>query len=258
MHLDVIDLRAFYYRSQLGRAAQKVIRRELRKLWPDAEARTVVGYGFAVPLLRPYLGEARRVIALMPGPQGVLPWPAAGPNVSLLCDETLWPLETGSVDRLVVMHGIETSLHPDAVIDECWRVLGPGGRAVFVVPNRAGLWSRRDVTPFGHGRPYSASQFSALLQAHAFRIEAAFSTLFQPPSASPVWRRAADVMERAGRHIPVFKAGGVLMVEVCKQVAPPIHSGSLVSRVPQRLRGLEGIGVSEPARGGAMRDKGSS
>ena len=34
------------------------------------------GFGFAVPLLRPYLVDARRVIALMPGPQGVMSWPA--------------------------------------------------------------------------------------------------------------------------------------------------------------------------------------
>ena len=35
MHLDVQDLRSFYYRSALGRAAQKVVRDELRRFWPD-------------------------------------------------------------------------------------------------------------------------------------------------------------------------------------------------------------------------------
>ena len=85
MHLDVQDLRNFYYRSALGRAAQAIIRDQLRLLWPDVTAQTVVGYGFAVPLLRPYLEEARRVVGLMPGPQGVMPWPAGLPNVSVLC-----------------------------------------------------------------------------------------------------------------------------------------------------------------------------
>ena len=73
MHLDVQDLRNFYYRSALGRAAQNVIRDQLVELWPEAKGQTVVGYGFAVPLLRPYLDQARRVIGLMPGPQGVMP-----------------------------------------------------------------------------------------------------------------------------------------------------------------------------------------
>ena len=53
MHLDVSDLRNFYYRSSLGRAAQKVVRDELVQLWPETKGLTVAGYGFAVPLLRP-------------------------------------------------------------------------------------------------------------------------------------------------------------------------------------------------------------
>ena len=73
MHLDVKDLRNFYYRSTLGRAAQKAVRDEMLTLWPNAKGETVVGFGFAVPLLRPYLKEARRVVGLMPAPQGVMP-----------------------------------------------------------------------------------------------------------------------------------------------------------------------------------------
>ena len=155
MHLDVVDLRSFYYRSTLGRAAQKIVRNHLREMWPETKGQSVVGFGFAVPLLRPFLGEARRVVGLMPGPQGVMAWPDGADNISVLCQEMLWPIETGTVDRLVVMHGLETSDYPAALLEECWRVLGPGGRAVFVVPNRAGLWSRRDQTPLGYGRPYS-------------------------------------------------------------------------------------------------------
>ena len=142
MHLDVQDLRNFYYRSALGRAAQKAVRDQMLPFWPEAKGQTVVGFGFAVPFLRPYLSEARRVIALMPAPQGVIAWPQGMPNVSVLCEETIWPLETGHVDKLLVMHGLETSENPAALLEECWRVLGPGGSALFVVPNRAGLWSR--------------------------------------------------------------------------------------------------------------------
>jgi len=121
MHLDVHDLREFYYRSPLGRAAQKVIRGELVRMWPEAKGQTVAGFGFAVPLLRPFLADARRVIGLMPGPQGVMPWPEGRKNVSVLCEDTLWPLAHGSVDKLVLLHGLETSEHPLALLDECWR-----------------------------------------------------------------------------------------------------------------------------------------
>ena len=249
MHLDVLDLRNFYYRSALGRGAQKVIRDDLVKLWPEAKGQTVVGFGFAVPLLRPYLADARRVTELMPGPQGVMPWPAGQPNVSVLCEDTIWPVQTGQVDKLVVMHGLETSDNPTALLDECWRVLGPGGRAVFIVPNRAGLWSRSDKTPFGYGRPYSLGQLDAQLRKHQFVTERSLSTLYQPPSHRRIWRKAAGMLETLGHKLPVVVAGGVLMVEVSKQMAAPTRPG-LSERVRRPLRALEGIGATpETVRG---------
>src|SRR5690606_36188144 len=80
MHLDVLDLRHFYYRTQLGRAAQRAIRDQVVRMWPEAKGQTVAGFGFAVPLLRPYLADARLVLGLMPGQQGVMPWPAGQAN----------------------------------------------------------------------------------------------------------------------------------------------------------------------------------
>jgi hypothetical protein len=245
MHLDVLDLRNFYYRSALGRAAQKVIRDELVTMWPEAKGQMVVGFGFALPLLRPFLKDARRVIGLMPGPQGVMPWPADGKNVSVLCEDTLWPIETGDVDKLVLLHGLETTEQPSLILDEAWRVLGPGGRAVIIVPNRAGLWSRSDATPFGFGRPYSLSQLEAQLRKHKFVMERTMSTLYQPPSARKLWRKSANFFERVGHNIPVVAAGGVLIVEVSKQMAAPTRPG-LTEAVRRPLKALEGIAKPKP------------
>jgi SAM-dependent methyltransferase len=221
MHLDVQDLRNFYYRSALGRAAQASLRHQTLTLWPEAKGQTVVGYGFATPLLRPYLPLARRVIALMPGPQGVMPWPAGLPNVSVLTEETLWPIETGHVDRLVVLHGLETSERPHDLLEEIWRVLGPGGRALFIVPNRAGLWARRDRTPFGYGRPYSGGQLETLLRTHQFVPERQLGALYQLPSAKRLWMKSGPAFERFGRRLPRLIAGGAFMVEASKQTYPP-------------------------------------
>jgi len=95
MHLDVQDLRNFYYWTALGRSAQRVLRARIAAFWPEAQGRTIAGFGFAVPFLRPYLADARRVTALMPAPQGVIGWPQGLPNISVLCEETYWPVETG-------------------------------------------------------------------------------------------------------------------------------------------------------------------
>lgn len=242
MHLDVEDLRNFYYRSALGRVAQRAIRDRLVQMWPEAKGLTVAGYGFAVPLLRPYLADARRVIALMPGPQGVMPWPQRMPNVSVLCEEAMWPLETGHVDRLVMMHGLETSDHSALVMEEAARVLGPGGRLIMVVPNRSGLWARSDRTPFGHGHPYSSGQINSLLRQHGFVLEEHGTVLYMPPSERRFWMRLSRTLDRIGQSLP-FGAGGVMLVEATKRVHAKTPPGEKV-----RARGLKVLGgLTEPA-----------
>jgi SAM-dependent methyltransferase len=245
MHLDVVDLRNFYYRTQLGRVAQRMIRDNVLGFWPEAKGQTVAGYGFPVPLLRPYLAEARRVVALMPGPQGVMHWPAGMENVSVLCEEAAWPLPTGLVDKLVLLHGLETADQAGPVLDECHRVLGPGGRAMFIVPNRTGLWARSEGTPFGFGRPYSIRQLEAQLQRHGFRPERHRSLLFVPPADRPFWLRTAPFWEwKASRFMP-WLVGGVLLVEASKQSLAPVDGG-LGAVVRRPLKVLAGVRVGNP------------
>ena len=116
MYLDVVDLRAFYYRTKLGRSAQRALQEALRRVWPETRALTVVGFGFAAPMLRPFLSDARRVVALMPAQQGVMPWPPGGPNVSTLVEETRWPVSAGSIDRVIVAPGLAPCAAPGALL----------------------------------------------------------------------------------------------------------------------------------------------
>jgi SAM-dependent methyltransferase len=167
------------------------------------------------------------------------------PNVSVLCDETAWPLDTGVADKLVMMHGLETSERPSELLSEAHRVLGPGGRMILVVPNRAGLWSRRDRTPFGYGRPYTLGQLEAQVKQHGFVPERHLTTLYQPPSAKRVWRKTAPVFERIGSQMPVGMAGGAIMLEVSKQVYAP-RGTATKDKVKSRLKALDGIARPVP------------
>ena len=123
MHLDVIDLRKFYYRTKLGRIVQRALRDNVERLFGDTKGQTVVGYGFAAPMLRPFLKSSRRVICLMPGQQGVMPWPEGQLNRSVLTPEISWPLANGIVDKMVILHGLETSNNQNGLLEEIWRVL---------------------------------------------------------------------------------------------------------------------------------------
>ncbi len=258
MHLDVLDLRNFYYRTKLGRVAQRAIRDRVVTFWaPEAvKGQTIVGFGFAVPLMRPFMEPARRVTALMPAQQGVMPWPAGQHNVSVLCEEVLWPLDTGSVDKLILLHGFETSENPSALLREATRVLGPGGRALFIVPNRSGLWARRDATPFGFGRPYSLGQLEAQLLRHDFTPERHLAALFSPPSERRFWLKSADWVEKAGRRVSNSLAGGIFMVEVTKENQTP-GGAAVKDGVPSPLRILDGVGVPTPKPARALPRQGT-
>ncbi len=247
MHLDVVELRRFYYATQLGRMAQRSIRQRLRALWPDVKGLSVVGFGFAAPFLRPFTEEASRTICLMPAQQGVCTWPPEGPNVATLVEETLWPLPGGFADRLIVGHGLETCERPTALLDEIWRVLAPGGRAIFLVPNRAGLWARRDATPFGFGRPYTVGQLEQTLSAHRFSAKRHDAALYMPPSHRRFWLKVGSGLERIGQKLDAQRLAGLAIVEVEKLVYITPKSGAVAPSPAIRVLGGIGVPVPKPA-----------
>ena len=255
MHLDVVELRSFYYTTDLGRMVQRVLRARLRALWPDIHGQTLIGFGFAAPFLRPFKEESARTLCLMPAQQGVCPWPVDGPNVTALVEETLWPVPSGFADRVIIAHGLESCERPAALFEEIWRVLAPGGKALFLVPKRAGIWARRDATPFGYGRPYSIGQLQKTLAANKFAAERHEAALYMPPSHKRFWLRAAPTIERVGQRIDAQRFAGIAMVEATKLVYIAPKSGAkIAAREP--LRVLEGLRPKPAAGHGASRSIG--
>ncbi len=268
--MDVLELRDFYA-TPLGVTARRLIAHRLRQLPPPPEDARVLGLGFATPWLDRYRRRCREVFSFMPSRQGVLRWPAEGPAASALVDETALPLADGAVDLALVVHGLELTDHQPDMLAELWRVLAPQGRAVFVVPNRRGLWARMDTTPFGHGRPFSRRQIEKLLGEFMFGPLEIRPALFAPPVQKEVLLRSATAWERMGL---TFWQGfsGLLIVEAVKQVyalrgerrkapvfsalrpAPPAGAGMRALR-PACVTGggREEILASRPRRGYPMR-----
>jgi SAM-dependent methyltransferase len=219
MFVDVVDLRDFY-RGRLGQVARRQLRARIRKVWPDVSGMRVLGLGYATPYLRPFLGEAERVFALMPASQGVLAWPAGEKNLVALADEGELPLQDYSIDRVLLMHGLEFSERSRALLNEVWRVLAGGGRLLVLVPNRRGLWAVNSGTPFGQGSPYSHAQLVRLLRDAKFTPERGDAALFVPPVKSRMIQRSAGAVERIGARW-FNRFGGVVMIEATKQLYRP-------------------------------------
>lgn len=244
MHNDVVDLRDFYA-TGLGQVARRMIRRRLRELWPHVRGETFLGLGYATPYLRAFRDEAERVIAVMPAPQGVLHWPPEGPNVVALADEVELPLPDLSVDRVLLVHGLECTEQLRPMLREIWRVLSGRGRVLIVVPNRRGLWARREATPFGYGQPYTSGQLSRLLRDNLFTPLQTARALYLPPLHARLMLGSAPAWEQVGaRWFQAF--GGVVIVEAGKQ----LYAATAVPAKPRR-RVL--VGLPKTARPGTRR-----
>jgi len=246
MWTDVVDLRDFYQGS-LGQVARRMIRRRVRELWPDVTGLRVLGLGFATPYLSCFLEEAERVVAVMPASQGVLAWPRDVPNLVALADELELPFPDRSMDRLLIVHALESAEQVRGMMREAWRVLSDGGRLMVVVPNRRGIWARLEGTPFGSGRPYAPGQLSRLLRDCMFTPLHSRSALYLPPTNWRVLLRSAAAWEGIGsRLFPPL--AGVLITEAAKQ----IYAGTPLRLKPERSRGYvslpQGLGPGLPAR----------
>jgi len=230
MWSDVVDLRDFY-ESDLGLVARRMIRRQIHAMWPDLRGQTVMGLGFATPYLRTLQNEAERVVAVMPAGSGVLAWPAGERSLVCLAEEDELPLPDRSIDRVLLVHALESTEHVRSTLREIWRVLADGGKLLVVAPNRRGIWARLDLTPFGTGRPYTPGQLHRLLRDTMFTPVATSTALFVPPVQSRFVLRSAPFWENLGhRWFPTF--AGVVLVEASKQ----IYGGSRVEATVKARR----------------------
>ena len=139
----------------------------------------------------------------MPAGQGVIHWPAR---------RRAWPFwptrptcrsRTIPIDRVLMVHALESSEHPGDMLREVWRVLSGGGRLMVVVPSRRSVWSLTERTPFGFGQSYSPGQLSRLLRSLGFtplHTERALlfcrSALARLALGAPGWERIADAGSR--------------------------------------------------------------
>ena len=218
MHLDVNTLNDFYYHTRLGQFTRRKLQESVQKLWKQPFNGPIVGFGFTPPLLSIFLDQPNQIVCLMPGQQGVMRWPSAKNNFSALVEETYWPIASGSIERLIILHGLETSEKLKDLLQEIWRVLSPSAKVIFVVPNRSGLWARSEGTPFGQGRPYSIRQLTNQLRANRFKIEHHLTALYAPPSERLHLLKTGRFLEELGERFGSRFGAGIILLEASKQI----------------------------------------
>jgi hypothetical protein len=231
--MDVVDLQEFY-RDDRGATARRLIRRVLAPRISVHPGQTVMGLGFAHPYFEGLTPPDAVPMSFMLARQGVTHWPAEGPGQAALVDDGDLPLLESVVDHAVVVHGLELSDSPRDMLHEIWRVLAPQGKLYLVVPNRRGLWSSSDRSPFGHGQPFSRSQLLSLLKEARFTVTWSKDALMLPPIGGNSVLKAADAVEKVGVRI-FGRFAGVVVVEAMKQVYA-FSSGKRARRFVPRFR----------------------
>jgi SAM-dependent methyltransferase len=224
MPSDIVDLREFYL-SPLGNIVKQLLRARLKAMWSNVRGESILALGYGLPLLRPLREQSAQLMAMMPPEQGVAYWPNEGPNISCFADMRHLPLADGVVDRVVMMHGLDSAVELNVILPEIWRVMKSGGSLMLIIPNRRGLWAHIDNTPFGTGEPYSSTQIRRILRDHGFLTNNIKQSLYMPPTSSRLMLRFADTFEKYGERLfPGF--GGVLVAEAGKQLYAPLITKS--------------------------------
>ncbi len=216
--------------------AAAALNRRIAAIWPDARGLDVLGWGYCAPFSDRF-AHARRFGLFVPDRYASEIVPAhradAQPNgYAVIGSESRLPFRDAIFDRVLVCHGLEEAENPGRLLREIWRVLAPEGRLIVIVPNRTGVWSHFEHTPFGHGRSFTQRQLRALLGAACFSPQASSFALFAPPVDWPVVRRLAPLWEQIGERLwPVL--GGVAMTEAIKHVVAPIRGSRAIAFAKQ-------------------------
>src|SRR5688572_14876337 len=101
MYPSAYDLKGFY-NTLGGRIIRRIIRERIMEFWPDVQGQRVMGVGYAAPYLKPFLPGAERTFAVMPAGIGAHDWPEDQKNLVCVSAEPDLPLETNSVDRILM------------------------------------------------------------------------------------------------------------------------------------------------------------
>ena len=135
------------------------------------------------------------------------------------------PLDSQSVDLVVLPHQLEFCEDPHQVLREADRVLRPEGRLVITGLNPISLWGLRESATFRPFAPFlpPTGQFISMprlrdwMKLLSFEIDSGHYGCYVPPCRTQKWLERMRFMERAGdRWWPI--CGAVYMVSAVKRV----------------------------------------
>lgn len=225
MYPDILTL-ANWYASPLG--SQTVPFLTATQQTP-ATGQRCLGIGYAAPLLST---THQATYWAMPAAMGGWAWPDEPPHRALLTDETALPFPNMSFDQIHALHALEFTANPVQALAEWHRVSKPNGTLTLIVPNRRGMWARREgpygTWPFARGNPHSRRQVEKHLHQAGWTLEHITGTLYFPPCTYQF----------------VLNAPGLWNTTLRRMGLPP---GVWIVSARKKISGGTAVRVTEPA-----------
>lgn len=204
MDISAADLLDFYA-TPLGQRSIDVLGRRIGGWWSDLSGQRLLTTGYA-SLLESHLLPLNPLSVCHFIPARLSGVESAQNGREVLTDDTLMPLDSESMDRVLLLHRLEHARRPDRTFREIWRVLKPGGKLIVIVPSAIGLWARTPGNPFSKGRAFTGLSLATTLGEQLFGLERMRNALFFPPHSAFIWAR--------------MPTGGVLIAEAQKLGGP--------------------------------------
>ena len=226
-----------FYRTSLGHMTRKLLRGKIREAWPSTEGKTVMGLGFPIPYLMPFLQESERVVGFTAPTHHIRPWPKNRKCLVGMAHMDSLPVADDFADCILLVHHLEHAKNTTEVLREVWRTLKPEGRLLIVLPYRRGIWSRTESTPFGHGHPYTQTQAKNLLEGNLFTPLTVRRSLFVPPTNLRFVHAMGRTFEKIFRYC-FLRFSGVLVIEAKKEVFGGTLTGEVASHRKKTFAGV--------------------
>lgn len=175
-----------YYASADGRRVARLLARIVAPAVRRGATARLLALGYAAPLLAG-LNPARLERMAIGMTADEHPFPAKHPSCAFATAADALPFAEGMFDQVLLVHALEFAERPAALLRELWRVMAPASELILIVPNRAGLWTHFEATPFGQGRPWGRNELMRLLRDTMFEPLSWRSALVAPPVRGLRW-----------------------------------------------------------------------
>lgn len=147
---------------------------------------------------------------------------ALEPGAAVAADPLQLPVESQSLDLVVLPHVLEGHHNPHDVLREAERVLRPEGQVVISGFNTLSLWRLGQMFGAKDGAPWDAKFIGLMrlrewLRVLGFELNGGMFGCYAPPFRERLWLDRFAFMEKAGaRWWPV--CGGIYVVRAIKRV----------------------------------------